>query len=161
MRNTAERTRGSNKDVQGTAKSPTTYADEARYNRNLGAFIERLQEQRGGMLKAQDSTIHDVDFTVVTGRRFDTIKQTIVRTNRKTETAFFVERSTGTIYGKKSELAVNENHWFDTIYVSRRWDWSLEFPEPKKSFRDEYTESRGYGGYKHFRAKDSKKTRAA
>jgi hypothetical protein len=121
-----------------------------KYSRALTAFVERLQEQRGEALKRADSTVKDVVYTVVPGRRFDTIKESVVRSYTKTQTLFFVDRASGTIYGKKSEVAFNENHWMDTIYVARRWDWSLEFPEPKASFREEYTAGRNYGTYKHF-----------
>lgn len=139
--------------VRKTTATPEERAEKMRYQRNLVAFIERVQEQRGEALTAQDKSIQDVIVSVEPGRRFDTIKLTIVRARQKTETLFFVDKTDGTIYGKKSEVAYNPAHWFDTIYNSRRWDWSLEFPEPKKSFRDEYEEGRGYGGYKHFRPK--------
>lgn len=37
---------------------------------------------------------------------------------------YFVEKSTGNIYGSKSRLAPNLHHYFGTIYNASKWDWS-------------------------------------
>lgn len=52
-----------------------------------------------------------------TGRKFNKI---IIRIGVR----YFVEKSTGNIYGAKSYLAPNLNHYFGTVYNASKWNWA-------------------------------------
>lgn len=110
----------------------------AQYLKAREAFVRKVEEQRNMLLAVED------------GRRFDKVVF-------KGHAVFFIERSTGTIYGVKSDIAPNFRHWFDTVYTASKWNWAAEgkegdfWPEPRKM--DGYVEVKGYGNYRHFRAK--------
>lgn len=64
------------------------------------------------------------------------------------EVRYFVQRTTGTIFGAKSPLAPNIKWWFDTLYTISNWKWEGKYGEP--------TEAAGvrligqYGSYNHY-----------
>jgi hypothetical protein len=119
---------------------PSKEQQEARAKALLSLYL-KARDQFVARVEAQQGTLRAVE----EGRRFDKV------VDAKGHALFFIERETGTIYGVKSDLAPNFRHWFDTVYTAKNWDWAGPFPEPRKM--DGYEEVRGYGEYRHFRAK--------
>ena len=78
----------------------------AQYNEAFAEFVARL----GG---SQPKKIYRVE----TGRKFDKV---FAGDNVR----FFVQRTTGAIYGAKSELAPNMKWWYGDIYTAGQWTWS-------------------------------------
>lgn len=61
------------------------------------------------------------------GRKYDKVIEKTKSGHEKI--LFFIERATGTIYGRKNDISPNLFWWFNTIYTSYKWDWT-GWPKP-------------------------------
>lgn len=62
---------------------------------------------------------------------------------------FFISRTTGEIYGKKSELAPNMNWFFGDVFSIDEWEWTSTGATPKDLTKYEKVSS--YDKYVHYR----------
>jgi hypothetical protein len=88
-----------------------------------------------------------------TGRKYDkVIIETTTTSGVEQEVKYFVEKKTGIIYGKKTDVAPNLRWYFGTIYTASKWNWGGSHPEPVD---DDSVEQVGeYGDdIKHYRPK--------
>lgn len=97
---------------------------------------------------------------VSTGRKFDRIRVCHSKTVRNEETGvdtietspwdvrFFISRTNGAIYGKKSALAPNMKWYFGDVYTAHEWQWTGNSATPKDMSK--YKMVSEYGPYKHY-----------
>lgn len=101
----------------------------SEYDVLLARFVQQLQnEQQQGVQIRQETNVANVTVKTLTGRKFDRIVVCINYKNVQTEpwedVYYFVNRFTGEIFGAKSRLAPNLNHFFGLISNVAKWDWS-------------------------------------
>lgn len=131
-----------------------------KYAQGVVAFKTRLATDRSKNMKDGDQIL----VVVEDGRKFDKVRVgTVGRDSDKVklEVAYFVERATGNIYGAKSPLAPNLNHFYGTVYTSKLWDWSGERGVPFDAAEAGVEAVGGYGNYVHYVPKGTPKAEAA
>jgi hypothetical protein len=138
------------------------------YLKNITAFADRVaMEMTGRLVEEGSKKEQGYVATVESGRRFDKVRVGVVvgtkLTMKEMETRYFVDRETGTIYGKKSDVAAQEKWFFGTLDEVDKWDWSGHHGVPKDFDTEQFercgiTVSEGaqvaavgrYGKYYHF-----------
>lgn len=112
------------------------------------------------------------------GRRFDRVVIVTLNPNAphlkdqvKQEIRYFIESSTGTIFGPKSDKAPNPRQYYGTLDTVDDWDWSGVFGEPKDLKADSHGDmvsqragvkrSGKYGIYYHYEPLKKKATQKA
>lgn len=112
------------------------------------------------LAKAEDRpNAVSVSVDVTNGRKFDRVRvgYSFSRPNATTgstelvtewDVRFFISRTNGAIYGKKSDLAPNLKWFFGDIYTTDEWEWSTTGATPKDTSK--YKVASEYGKYKHY-----------
>lgn len=114
------------------------------YNTALFAFVNQLQTEQQAM-ERQAGLDGSLAVYFETGRKYDKI---ILRSGANSMIRYFVEKSTGIIYGAKSRHAPNTKWYFGTIYTAEKWHWGDFHGVP---INDESIRSvKSYGGYRHY-----------
>lgn len=117
----------------------------AEYHAALSAFITRLSSDMQTAHKAKGLTITPPTAFSETGRKFDKI---LISNGGSTEVRYFVERSTGTIYGAKSRFAPNLKWYFGTLQTASLWSWGDYHGHPVND--PSVRAVKGYGPYTHY-----------
>lgn len=125
------------------------------YLKALQAFVDRVgEDQTRTLLDEGKDNEYATMVAFETGRRYDKVLvATLDKKLNMVEAAkvrYFVERSTGAIYGAKSDLAPNLKWFFGTLETAHLWDWSGHHGVPKDEKRAGVKEVGGYGEYKHY-----------
>lgn len=157
-------------------KSITSYPtlSEALVARSIDLDYMKKRDYFVGLVSAEQTKILveqsaanniSVGVTAVaqTGRRFDKVVVMTINPNAekekdrvKQEVRFFIEQSTRTIYGPKSDDAPNPKQYYGTLDTVDKWDWSGNAGEPKDldengvSVEAMVRHVGSYGTYKHF-----------
>lgn len=124
------------------------------YHKALLKFAERLQMDQQNAL---DESGHEglvATAVIETGRKFDKVMLATIGRGRKTPpptVMYFVERSTGVIFGPKSPAAPNTNQMYGHVENAAKWDWSGETGVPVSD--ETVEEVGGYGKYRHYQFK--------
>jgi hypothetical protein len=106
--------------------------------------VERQKSKQALLSGTEEGVVYSQD-----GRKYDKI---MMRYPRRTEVLFFVERTTGKIFGKKNPVQPNLFWWFNNIRTAHLWNWAGEFPEPVND--ESVVVSWTYGdSIKHYRLK--------
>lgn len=100
------------------------------YQTKIAKFVETLQ------------SLSNFNIELISGRKYDriSINQSI---------RYFVEKSTGTIYGSKSRAAPNLNWWFGSLDTIQDWDWNGFHASPNRPGIATLVKS--YDLYRHWR----------
>lgn len=95
------------------------------YNQQLKEFTERLSDdqKKGFLSRWPTSSTEGVYAYVRSGRKYDKV---IIRTTYTTggSVRYFVDKSTGAIYGARSWYAPNLKWYFGKLETAHLWDWS-------------------------------------
>jgi len=89
-------------------------SDSKEYRESIQAFIDLIQSHQG------DSA----DWFVHAGRKFDKIARMTGILDEQNEVRYFVERSTGNIYGARSNTTPNLSWYFGNLNRCHLWDWT-------------------------------------
>lgn len=108
---------------------------EIEYLRHLQALKDRIgEDQQVELLKLDEENEKSTVVAIETGMRYDKVLIGWMNKDRSftpMEVRYFVERSTGDIYGAKSSVAPNLRWYFGNIYDANQWDWSGHHAVPK------------------------------
>ena len=95
-----------------------------KYFAGLAAFMALLQSHK------EEAEGTEVLVKVEAGRVFDRVFVAQITDRPQFKIAYFVNKETGTIYGPKSDIAPNLDHWYGTIYGASEWKWGGVRGEP-------------------------------
>lgn len=107
------------------------------------------------------NAVSPIAVDVCNGRKFDRVRVSYNYTEVNPETGetetkvapwsvrFFISRTTGEIFGKKSEVAPNPNWFFGDVYSADEWEWTSIGATPKDLTKYEKVSS--YDKYVHYR----------
>jgi hypothetical protein len=125
---------------------------------------DRFKSHLHDVLTASDEFPNAVDIFVdvaSTPRKFDRVRTCYKYTEVNPDTGeieqkmslwrvlFFISRSTGEIYGRKSEVAPNVNWFFGDVYSIDEWEWTSTGATPKDLTKYEKVSS--YDKHVHYR----------
>lgn len=114
---------------------------EQDYAKALQEFVARLTTDQLANYPAGT----DVFAAYESGRKYDKI---VLVTAGVRSARYFVNKSTGDIYGSKSWHAPNLNWWFGDIYNADKWDWTGFHGRPVSD--DRIRAVKQYAGYTHY-----------
>ncbi len=125
-----------------------------QYLKLLQALVDRVvEDQTRSLLEAGDSDKAAIMVSYESGRRYDKVLVGYMDSDHnmsQPDVRFFVERSTGNIYGSKSELAPNRKWYFGNLATAAHWDWSAFHPTPTNLKAAGVIEAGIYGEYRHY-----------
>lgn len=130
----------------------------------LMLFTETLSKAQLRALRGRGESVKEVEAVVENGRKFDKVSLAMTRKVRKPEggfeyvvesmdTAYFVDRRDGAIYGVKSPVAPNLNHFYGSVFTADKWDWSEERARPVDPEAAGVEAVGGYGEFVHYQPK--------
>lgn len=138
---------------------------DALYHEALKAFVDRLTEdQMKELSRSGAQSVSAISCYVESGRKFDKIMiATHKRGSSKTtsQVRYFVDRSTGDIFGAKSPHAPNMRWYFGNVRDADLWDWRGFHGEPIDPIKAGVVKVGQYGEYKHFQKQLYRTTRKA
>lgn len=128
---------------------------DLRYAQSLVEFKTRLALDIQKSAKANAKAIVNIE----QGRKFDKVMIGTITDEKvsRLETRYFVDQKDGSVYGAKSPLAPNLNHFYGTIHDSAKWDWSGDRAKPYDEADAGVVAVGGYGDYKHYVRKSAAK----
>jgi hypothetical protein len=109
------------------------------YSKALQDFVQRLTTDQ--QKKYGPSTYAAYE----SGRKYDKI---LIDIGSQRFARYFVNRSTGDIYGAKSFSAPNLKWWFGDIWNADKWEWSDFHGVPVSD--DRIRAVKQYAGYTHY-----------
>jgi hypothetical protein len=130
----------------------------------LMLFTEVLSKAQLRALRGKGENVKEVQAVVENGRKFDKVSLAVTRKVRRPEggfefkvesmdTAYFVDRRDGAIYGVKSPVAPNLNHFYGTLFTVDKWDWTGERAKPVDEEAAGVEAVGGYGEFVHYQPK--------
>lgn len=112
------------------------------YDKKVNEFVQLLTQE---CVRIYGSTAYAY---LKSGRRYDRV---FIHNGTQSLVRYFVDRSTGDIYGVRSLVSPNLKHWFGDLGTTADWQWGDLHPTPRNP--DAYIFVGRYGPYNRYAKK--------